>query len=250
MGLRAFLRGTRDEQRSLSASENELPLIVGHASSSITPLQALVIADVWAAVRVLAVQPRACRSTSIARPPTAGASPSPAGFSTCSTGRRQEQAKRPDLDRSSCESRQRVVDARRQPHADPVRDQRPGREGIDKLPEAKDRALWATALYAGLRRGERRALHRKDVDLAGGVIRVERGWDDGEGEVPPKSKQGRRKVPIRAVLRDRLLEYLIDGPTSGRIFVGARSYARGREAARAAKVDDRRGTSAGMAMRR
>ena len=106
-------------------------------------------------------------------------------------------------------------------------------------------------MRGGLRRGERRALHRKDVDLAGGVIRVERGWDDCEGEVPPKSKQGRRKVPIPAVLRDRLLEYLMDGPTSGRIFVGARdSYARGREAARAAKVDDRRCMSAGMAMRR
>jgi integrase len=66
------------------------------------------------------------------------------------------------------------------------------------------------------------ALHRDDIDLAVGVIRVERGWDDCEGEVPPKSKQGRRKVPVPAVLRDRLAEYLIDGPQTGRIFVGAR----------------------------
>jgi len=56
------------------------------------------------------------------------------------------------------------------------------------------------------------ALHREDVDLATGVIRVERGWDECEGEVPPKSKQGRRRVPIPAALRDRLAEYLIDGP--------------------------------------
>jgi hypothetical protein len=32
------------------------------------------------------------------------------------------------------------------------------------------------------------ALHREDVDLATGVIHVERGWDQYEGEVPPKSK--------------------------------------------------------------
>ncbi len=88
--------------------------------------------------------------------------------------------------------------------------------------DSKDRALWATALYAGLRRGELQALHREDVDLASGLIRVERGWDDCEGEVPPKSKQGRRKVPVPAVLRDRLAEYLIDGPVSGRIFIGVR----------------------------
>jgi integrase len=40
-----------------------------------------------------------------------------------------------------------------------------------------DRALWATAMYAGLRRGELMALRREDVDLAAGVIQVRRGWD-------------------------------------------------------------------------
>jgi hypothetical protein len=47
------------------------------------------------------------------------------------------------------------------------------------------------------------------VDLATGVIRVERGWDQCEGEVAPKSKQGRRRVPIPAALRDRLVDYLM-----------------------------------------
>ncbi len=110
---------------------------------------------------------------------------------------------------------------------------------LGKLDTAKDRALWATALYGGLRRGELMALHREDVDLATGVIRVERGWDDCEGEVPPKSKQGRRRVPIPAVLRDRLAEYLMDGPETGRIFIGARDiYERGRAAARQAGVGE------------
>jgi hypothetical protein len=31
---------------------------------------------------------------------------------------------------------------------------------LDRLDDAKDRALWATAIYAGLRRGELTALHR------------------------------------------------------------------------------------------
>jgi integrase len=70
------------------------------------------------------------------------------------------------------------------------------------------------------------------------VIHVERGWDQCEGEVPPKSKQGRRRVPIPAALRDRLAEYLIDGPPAGRIFVGVRdSYERGRAAALEAGVE-------------
>lgn len=87
-----------------------------------------------------------------------------------------------------------------------------------RLESVKDRALWSTALYAGLRRGELAALHAADVDLATGVIRVERGWDQVEGEIAPKSKQGRRKVPIPAVLRDRLDAFLLDAPAYGRIF--------------------------------
>ena len=66
---------------------------------------------------------------------------------------------------------------------------------LDALP-AEDRALWATALYAGLRRGELRALRWSDVDLEGRVIRVERGWDQEEGEQDGKSKAARRTVPI------------------------------------------------------
>lgn len=73
------------------------------------------------------------------------------------------------------------------------------------------RALWATALYAGLRRGELIGLRWQDVDLAAGVIRVKRGWDAIEGEIPPKSRKGKRNVPIPAVLRDPLLEHRMNG---------------------------------------
>jgi integrase len=67
------------------------------------------------------------------------------------------------------------------------------------------RALYATAMYAGLRRGELRALRWGDVDLAKRVIRVQRGWDDIEAERDDvKSDAGRRSVPILGVLAAEL----------------------------------------------
>jgi integrase len=77
---------------------------------------------------------------------------------------------------------------------------------LDALPEG-DRAMWATALYGGLRRGELQALRWEDVDLATGVIRVDRAWDVREGQIEPKSRAGRRTVPIAVVLRDYLVEH-------------------------------------------
>jgi integrase len=84
-----------------------------------------------------------------------------------------------------------------------------------------DRALWATAMYGGLRLGELQALRWEDVDLAAGRLRVERSWDPVEGVIDPKSKAGRRTVPIAAVLRDFLDEHRLrtawaDGLVFGR----------------------------------
>jgi integrase len=67
---------------------------------------------------------------------------------------------------------------------------------------ATDRPLWATAMYAGLRRGELMGLRWCDVDLARGVIEVRQAWDPKEHlMVAPKSAAGSRRVPIVAVLR-------------------------------------------------
>src|SRR5207244_283158 len=74
---------------------------------------------------------------------------------------------------------------------------------LEALPK-RDRALWATALYAGLRRGELQALRWQDVDFGEGVIRVERGWDERVGPVAPKSRAGRRRVPLSKPLRSYL----------------------------------------------
>jgi len=81
---------------------------------------------------------------------------------------------------------------------------------IAALP-VEQRGLWATAMYAGLRRGELRGLRWGDVDLASGVIRVERGWDAKEGEIAGKTRAARRTVPITAVLRDFLTEHRMSG---------------------------------------
>jgi integrase len=78
---------------------------------------------------------------------------------------------------------------------------------LQALPK-RDRALWATAFYAGLRRGELQALKVEDIDLGAGVIHVRRGWDHYEGEITPKSGKGRR-VPIAVALRDHLDEHLL-----------------------------------------
>jgi integrase len=81
-----------------------------------------------------------------------------------------------------------------------------------------DRGIWATAMYAGVRRGELMALRRPDLDLATGVIRVERGWDDKEGEIELKSRTSQRRVPIPAVLRDYLVEHLMGVEGEGFVF--------------------------------
>jgi integrase len=95
-------------------------------------------------------------------------------------------------------------------------------EAILAAVAADDRPLWATAIYAGLRRGELLALCWEDVDLAAGVIHVRRGWDTVEGEIEPKSRHGRRRVPIPAVLRDYLLECKMSViARTSRVFGGA-----------------------------
>lgn len=82
-----------------------------------------------------------------------------------------------------------------------------------------DRTVWATALYAGLRAGEIAALDWSAVDLGGGTIAVERSYDAKAREfVAPKSRAGRRRVPIAAVLRDHLLEHKVNGSGEGLCF--------------------------------
>ena len=99
--------------------------------------------------------------------------------------------------------------------------------------EPSERALWATAIYAGLRRGELIGLRAEDIDLGAGVIYVRRGWDMVEGEVPPKSRQGRRRVPVAAVLRDYLDQQLLTIEGDDSVFGTPNWIARTNDRARA-----------------
>ncbi len=95
------------------------------------------------------------------------------------------------------------------------------RELLDALP-AEDRALWATALYAGLRHGELRALRWSDVDIEGRMIRVKRGWDAKEGEQDVKSDAARRTVPLIGHLAPYLAAHkLATGRADGALVFGA-----------------------------
>ena len=93
---------------------------------------------------------------------------------------------------------------------------RPKRDRVARPAEAEallralpdtDRALWATALYAGLRRGELQALRWGDVNLEQGVLRVEHSWDHIAGLIAPKSRAGRRTVPVPEALRGHLVAH-------------------------------------------
>ena len=93
---------------------------------------------------------------------------------------------------------------------------------LDALPPS-ERATWATALYAGLRRGELRALRCVDVDLGRSEISVRRSWDQYEGPIDPKSDASARTVPLLAVLRDYLDEHLLVSGRTGEDLVLGRT---------------------------
>ncbi|MGH2974597.1 MAG: tyrosine-type recombinase/integrase, partial [Solirubrobacterales bacterium] len=84
---------------------------------------------------------------------------------------------------------------------------------------AEHRALWATAFYAGLRRGELQALSWPAVDLGHGLIHVEASWDRVAGLVDPKSRSGERRVPIPGVLRAHLARHRLRHRAGGEGFV-------------------------------
>lgn len=86
--------------------------------------------------------------------------------------------------------------------------------------DARDRAVWATALFAGLRRGELMALGWQQVDLDAGLIRVMQSYDPKSRTfTSPKSRAGIRTVPIVRSLRLYLLQHrLLSADRTGLVF--------------------------------
>ena len=115
------------------------------------------------------------------------------------------------------------------------------RELLGALPP-RDRALYASAFFAGLRLGELRALRWRDVDLGSGRIHVERAMDGTGVTIKPKSRAGERVVPIlTGELRDMLSEhkaasrgepddYVFAGTSPTRPFSASAAYRRVRTA--------------------
>lgn len=95
---------------------------------------------------------------------------------------------------------------------------------IAALP-SEQRALWATAMYAGLRRGELRALRWSDVELedTSNLIHVTRSWDDSGIEIAPKTKGSNRRVAIVPPLARLLVEHQTETGRSGSDLVFGRS---------------------------
>lgn len=93
---------------------------------------------------------------------------------------------------------------------------------LDALP-GEDRPIWATAFYAGLRRGELQALRCMDIDLGRSLIHVRKGWDQVEGEIDPKSLAGERTIPMLAILRDHLDGQLLRTGRTGKDRIFGRS---------------------------
>jgi len=85
--------------------------------------------------------------------------------------------------------------------------------------EPRDRATWATAMYAGLRRGELMALHRDALDLDARVIHVRFSYDPREREFQATKNRDHRKVPIPSNLATLLREHLLlTGRRDGLVF--------------------------------
>ena len=96
---------------------------------------------------------------------------------------------------------------------------------IAALPET-DQALWATALYTGLRRGELQALTWNEVDLERNLIHVNHSWDKRAGLIDPKSRSGRRRIPLTPTLRRHLIAHRVRQGTRTDAYVFSNSNGR------------------------
>lgn len=83
------------------------------------------------------------------------------------------------------------------------RERVPSREEAEDLIAAlpdTDQPLWATAFYAGLRRGELQALDVERIDFGKRRLYVIEGWDQVTGKIEPKYDASTRTVPMSDLL--------------------------------------------------
>jgi integrase len=75
----------------------------------------------------------------------------------------------------------------------------------------RDRAIWATAFYAGPRSGELMALRPEDVDLKAGKIHIARGWDEN-GPTTTKNRKTRTVTLIARCARSSRPTFCVSRP--------------------------------------
>lgn len=83
-------------------------------------------------------------------------------------------------------------------------------EEVRRLLDSTDgqlRAILAVACLAGLRVGEICGLRWRDIDFKAGTIRVVRSYDPKHGFSEPKSRHGKRAVPMSFRLQEILLDH-------------------------------------------
>jgi integrase len=76
------------------------------------------------------------------------------------------------------------------------------------------RPLIVTAIFTGMRASELRGLTWSNVDFDGGLIRVRQRADRYNGLGMPKSKAGRREIPLAPLVTNTLREWKLACPTT------------------------------------
>lgn len=74
------------------------------------------------------------------------------------------------------------------------------------------RPLIATAMFTGLRGSELRGLQWPDIDLAAAVLHVRRRADEWNNFGPPKSKAGKRTIPLPSMVINELKRWRLACP--------------------------------------
>jgi integrase len=106
----------------------------------------------------------------------------------------------------------------------------PLRAGVDfpSMPElnalidnatTKWRPFIVTAIFTGMRLGELRGLRWSDVDLDAGIIHVRQRADAWGTMGPPKSKAGKRDIPLTPMVVNALKQWRNDSPKGDRDLV-------------------------------